>query len=386
MLPEILVAAAAVGLILWLLLRKKKSPASGASGRSSPSGQGGSSKGAGGQPSMAQSSSGDSQEEDGQQALEQEEIARREAAAQRERDERRRREAHEAEERAIKEAGLEKLDLNDPLMRQVVNTLAGTTHDSLRETDMQRKVGLLAQRLNMDQLATLQLVASQRDVVIDLAKRDRREPVLYPTNDVEPDQMRDMSELPIVLPEQLAMDDESLDMALAQSSLPVLRSYETRTETRLLHIVMDVSYSMKDPMQDGLPRHVWSRAIAINLLRQALAGDAKFMLRFFDGSPFPLNIVRTQDEALRVIDVVFRTGLTEGGTNIWNAVSQAIRDIREDPANRCDILLITDGQDSSISDIVAAKAELGEIKLNVAAIGTESGVLRSIAHNYTHFP
>ncbi len=98
------------------------------------------------------------------------------------------------------------------------------------------------------------------------------------------------------------------------------------------YVLLDASGSMKGE------RTVWSRAVALALLRIARRKRRKYFLRFFSDFPGPLV---EEEDALESL-LSFESG---GGTNINLAIAKAIDDLEKLSDETNTIVLITDGKD-----------------------------------------
>lgn len=294
-----------------------------------------------------------------------------------------------AAEEARKAALVERVLQGDPLLAEILCGMAGTAHSPLRDTSADRERVLeIARRVNEPMLQVLAIAATQSDIDLDLEQQPRQEEVAYPTRYIEPVRMRALEQLSDVIPEQLLLDDDAFYSSLVQQDLLVLQPYERWTAHKTLEILWDVSGSMNQVMADGIPRHNWARGIAVSLLLKALKGGATYLVRPFDASPHPALHASNPEEATTTIKIILDRGASDGGTNIRAAVRQAINDVRMAASLACgaDILLLTDGEDSSVDDVENVQAELGtDIRLHVASIGTESPALQAVAMTYTVF-
>lgn len=275
----------------------------------------------------------------------------------------------------------------DPSVAEQLGKQAGIEHAELRGANDQSLVEQLARRLSKDTLQIFNVAATQQEIKFDLQATNEREPVEYPTSDMEPTFITDPSQLIHIMPDQLMQEPEQFYTNLASGNLQMVQAYERRRKQQVLEIVRDVSGSMDTQMANGMSRHVWARGVTISQLMQAMKGDAKYLHRSFDGAPHPLQRATNQAEAAALVSSVLNTTTTGGGTNIPGAIEQATQDIRSlgGDLGRAAILLISDGEDSSI-DAAAIKALLGnDIQLHVVMIGSDNASLREIAATYRRF-
>jgi uncharacterized protein with von Willebrand factor type A (vWA) domain len=181
----------------------------------------------------------------------------------------------------------------------------------------------------------------------------------------------------------LAAEDEVFYPAMAEGQLTVLQSYDTVEEIPLLYVLMDISLSMQEPMQSGR-RHDWSRTLAIKLLSDAVSGEAQFFFRSFSASPHQLQAADSPDAALALIERLLCLGMAPDGTNIRAALQQAAADIREErlPNSRCEILLITDGEDSAVTEESLRGILRDDIQIHGVLIGSRSPAIEAVAKTY----
>lgn len=278
----------------------------------------------------------------------------------------------------------------DAELGQQLNRLGGTDVGKILSTSTTSEEALaVARRIPNEFLETLEVAASQKDINLDLSSKTSRTPVQHPTNDMEPEQMMDFAQLPDVAPEQLAMmTPGQFYQAAAEGNLTVMQSYESETVRKRAYILLDISRSMQELMGRGTQRHIWSRGVAVNMLRRARTGDAEYFIRRFSGSPDRLMKASSASEASALIAEILDTGLSDSGTDIGAALKQAANDIRRQNSNikATDILLISDGQDNGGLTAEQLKRILGkDIRLHVASIGIENPMLRDAATTYRVF-
>lgn len=367
----------AAGALIWWLLRRRKRKKQG-QGSSDGDSSGGGGSGGGGR-------SGESPED----------RARREAEEERRRAERERQRAEEAARREAERRRREDVLVEnvreimriEPELAGSIQRRTGLAHGVLRDVSSSREAALkIAQQLGREMLRIMWLAAKQTDIDIDLGVRTEREPVHHPTDDIEPENMRELSQMHGILPEQLLMDDDMFYDQLARDQLMVMQPYEEQKRRKRLYILLDVSGSMDGDMSDGHKRHVWARGVTVNLLMKAIKGEAEYLLRAFDGSTYTLHEATTRDEAEKLVDHILDQGFSGQSTDIFGAFRRAVEDIRArrgSAVETSEILIITDGQDGSMDDTARVREMLGgDIRLHVCLIGAESDPLREVAESY----
>ncbi|MCX6758604.1 MAG: VWA domain-containing protein, partial [Candidatus Nealsonbacteria bacterium] len=199
--------------------------------------------------------------------------------------------------------------------------------------------------------------------------------------DMEIVPLDDPSQLPGVLPTDLILEDEEFYSKLVNGELLRPEYRETSTEFKRLYILWDISASMWQSMSmpDGEAgnRDIWARAVIAGLLVDAVKGRAEYFLRPFTGSPQELRSVFTSAEAEKLLSWILDGSEKGSSTNIGIAVETAVDDIRkrQNAETRMNhILLITDGEDNSLTKEQLEKALGKDIKLHVVLIGTTYGL------------
>lgn len=292
--------------------------------------------------------------------------------------------ARKKRELAGKMADVRQIVAKNNALSQVLCQKAGMSHIPLQQMNDEETVRQIAKRMKKEDIEVFKLAASQQDIQFNLKPETTREPVPYPTNDMEPTPMSDFDQMPQIMETQKYELGEQYYSELAQQRVLVMQSYESKTQRKLLYILMDVSGSMADGMKNGFPRHVWARGIALNLMLEALEGKAKYFYRPFDGETHPLMQVESRDEVRSAIAAVESTGFSGGGTDIPNAIAQACKDIRNKGGDigKSDILLVTDGRCDM--DPQSMEQTLGDIRLHTVVLGPPSKELKAISSTYKH--
>jgi hypothetical protein len=281
---------------------------------------------------------------------------------------------------------VEKILRDDPVLAEALGQQAGIGHLPRNAASDEEIVRQIAQRIPREMLTLLWSALKQRDFDFNLERTKGQSEAPFPTNHIEPVQMSRLEQLGSVLPEQLMQDDDRFYADLVQQQLLVMQPHNEQRKT--LYILYDVSGSMQAPMDNGLRRHQWARAIAISLLSKATKGEANYIVRSFDDRPHEPRRVTSPEDAQQVIAALLREGLSGGGTYIWRALECAVGESRELEDQSCgsDIVLITDAEDGSIYDSQKVKDLLGsDMRLHVAVVGTQSDALKRAATTYREF-
>ena len=274
-------------------------------------------------------------------------------------------------------------------LKEELCRLAGIDAGELQDTsDDAELVRQIASRVSKNMLDLLQVAATQQEFDFQLETTRERIPVRYPTQDIEPTYMTDLTQLADVTPEQLVADDDIFYARMAQNQLQIMQAHETIVNQPLMYLLVDVSGSMADPMVGGTKRCNWAAGITVSLLLKAMRGEAMYLFRMFDEAPRPLHEVRTPEEARKLLRFILKSCLSEGGTSIFTAVSKAVKDIRKkgSDSTQRDVLLITDADDKSMNDTDSVQKLLGDdIRLHSAVIGASSPALKKVSKTYREF-
>ncbi len=233
------------------------------------------------------------------------------------------------------------------------------------------------------------LAATQQLIDFDLEKSTSREPVNYPTSDVEPDQLMDFAQLPEVVPEDLMIEDDEFQRRFVINDLTRLQFYESVTKQFVLAVRRDISPSMDEEMNDGMRRRDWARAVCANLMAKAVRGEAKYLFRDFDGSTHGLSVIDDTDKAQRMLDSLLDGVPVGSATDIRGAIRSGVEDIRSQGGEftQAELLLVSDGEDDSLEAGEIRKMLGEDIFLHVVIIGgaKESPALRQVAKTYYKF-
>jgi uncharacterized protein with von Willebrand factor type A (vWA) domain len=203
---------------------------------------------------------------------------------------------------------------------------------------------------------------------------------------MEPVKIESYDQLANIMPEQF-MDDDQFFAGVATGDLHVLQSYERKTKEKTLLIVYDVSPSMNEKMKAGHSRHAWCRGIILNLMNKAVTGEATFLLLPFATNTGNLNKVLSPEDGERAIYDLLYNYKEGSGTNILGAIKTASERAKDhmNSEDGADILLITDGEDRSLSE-TGLRTLLGDsIRLHVVILGEPSIVLQAVATTYKSF-
>lgn len=261
--------------------------------------------------------------------------------------------------------------------------VSNTTPWEASQDDQQ--IAQIAKSLSANILNVL-LFANQARVQFDSIELDTRyelERCLHPSDMFAIEPMQSAAELIDVVPEDMALDDDVFYALLRDNSLSVTRNYQTMATHRLLYILIDASTSMNQGMQSGGKRIQWAAGIALRLMMRAQAGEAEYMLRFFNGEVHKLYRVLTPEDAVKVAQKLVRLNEPKGDTNIQKALKAAVADMRATTGSvpTSDVLLISDGESKIDRKWLKATFDT-DTRLHVAMIGGQSNLLKEVSASY----
>ena len=246
----------------------------------------------------------------------------------------------------------------------------------------------IASQISDSALDMLEVASRKAAIELDLKSDSRLAEQTGGTDYMDVKPMRDWSELARVRPGDLAGPKSLRRYRLATGRGPGTRPDATGQDPKLLYGLADAFPSMDEHMKDGNFKYIWARGVTVKLVRQALAGKTWFIYRQFDEGVHQAIKVTTPQEAGLLLKRLLGTKPEGNGTPIYQAFARAIKDIKEGKGDitRAEILIITDGQDSSMNDTEKVKRLLGDkTRLHAIMIGGENAALKSVAHSYQVF-
>ena len=215
----------------------------------------------------------------------------------------------------------------------------------------------------------------------------------YPADNVALRPLRDMSELPQMLPSELALDDDMFDARLATGAtmvtiherhVPVMEDIHEAQyieKIRIVYVLLDVSPSM-------FPRHapwrvpLW-KSICLTLLDKAMAVEAPFYLREFHQDVKRTLKTAVNNEQADKLRHRIHNAKEGSGTDIQRALMKAIEDFSGQEYDEADIMIVTDGEDTEIDiDAVRAGLEGAGIRLHAIMLGVSNEHLRACCDVY----
>lgn len=156
-----------------------------------------------------------------------------------------------------------------------------------------------------------------------------KEEVIYPEDDVEPRNIRTVSEAPTI--SELIKDDDLYYQRLATKELQTTQHYKTTHNAKKYAVLVDTSGSMEQ-----FEVVEYAAATVISLVENAMAGMNEVQLVLFDGHPREPVKFSTPDEVRRyMLEVPFSGGSTD--------IDAALKKMDNLGCDEC--ILVTDGED-----------------------------------------
>lgn len=217
----------------------------------------------------------------------------------------------------------------------------------------------------------------------------RVEEVPWPAKDINIRQSRGPEDFHRRLPSERALPP-IIQMTRLLSGEALVQSFQEERQIKepivqpvyehqqsVVYLLLDRSGSMRDPWKPAL----W-KGVAHGLLEQAMEEKALFLMREFDAGVTPLLQASNAEEAVAIHNHISSI-YPDGGTVIKTAIEQAIADCIEHDLPEPEIMILTDGQDSSLN-VIDIRKKMGEagIKLHAILIGTNNKALRAAADLY----
>ncbi len=295
----------------------------------------------------------------------------------------------EAAERAAREsqAVREMLQNGDEPVANLLMELAGLQpgHPRLAAKD-DETIRRIAQSVNADTRKVLSFASKSNAQLdkIDLNTRTELQRSPHPADTFEVERMQSDDQLGSVMPEELAMPDDVFFPQFGEDGLHVVQHYEQVEKVRRMYLLIDISGSMNEPIsKTEATRIQWAAGVALKLMLKAQAGEAEFLLRYFDNDVYSLRRVTSANEATAMVNELVRLRDAHGGTNIQSALKAAVKDMASSKSDfdTSDLLLITDGE-SELSKSWLRKTFGSDIRLHVAMIGQHNPVLEKVSTSY----
>ena len=215
-----------------------------------------------------------------------------------------------------------------------------------------------------------------------------------PADSIDIRPMRDVSELPMALASEWAMDEDILDIRMAQGemliqvpqeNIPLMEDVFSPIYKDVVHtvyVLLDISPSMF-PSNNPWREPVW-KGLSLKVLFQSVQAGASFTLRLFSGQPHAKHHVVTSAQAVLLANQL--VSIQEGnGTNIQAALLAAMKDVEGLAYDTADILIITDGEDNGNVDsfgLLRTALDERHIRLHAVMLGQQNEALRSCCDSY----
>lgn len=177
-------------------------------------------------------------------------------------------------------------------------------------------------------------------------------PVDEMSQDKKEEKIETESDVPKVLPSQLALPDHLFEKRLAERSLEKKQDLKRIQKKKLLYLLIDQSFSMTARLTSNrfgmMTRGGLSVIFSMALCRRVRDDGGMIFVRFFSTSPASRLTAKVKDDFDPLMRLISHANFNAGGTNILNAVSAAMRDITnaKDEVAKAEIILISDCEDS----------------------------------------
>ncbi|MCS7106658.1 MAG: VWA domain-containing protein [Acidilobaceae archaeon] len=185
------------------------------------------------------------------------------------------------------------------------------------------------------------------------------------------------SDLERVYPSQLALPSYYFLSLFADSQLVLYRKVTSHSKGPI-YVLMDKSGSMVGNKID------WARAVALALLKRTSAEGRGFYARFFDSVAYPpvsLAPNSKPSEFVKVLSYLARVK-AGGGTDIAKAIVAACDDIVKERGKVSDIILISDGEDRVMPDLLSKALKKANARLHTIMIQGQNNYLRQVSVRY----
>lgn len=138
------------------------------------------------------------------------------------------------------------------------------------------------------------------------------------------------------LPREIALPDELFFKKLTSEGF--LMREKLSVAEGAYYLLIDKSGSMHGE------KTIWARSVAMALYRMSMTKKRRYFLRFFDTRVYPPDTPLNDPED--IVDAILKVK-SNGGTDITNAISTALRDLMERGLSEFTntIVIITDGED-----------------------------------------
>lgn len=192
-----------------------------------------------------------------------------------------------------------------------------------------------------------------------------------------------------------ALDDETFDAKVGKKTLQVRKYDKPEDKKFLLYGLVDVSISMNAQLRGSnyamLTRGNVASTLVAALMHRVKKDEGLAFIRFFAMSPGRRYQAKNPAQFDDLIKQVIRQDYNGGGTSIISAVRTAIADIAaaKDEVAKCEILLVTDGDDRITAveeQFIADSMKKYKIMFNVLDVNPNSGgaatSLKKVATKY----
>lgn len=299
------------------------------------------------------------------------------------------RKARDEEQRRLEEEERLRLEEEDHQRRLLAEARA---EEARKEAE--RRMAAILERV------TASIAFTSRRVPVGMAKVGNRAVGIVcresavPANETRIRRIRDLSEIPLLLPVEHLEDDDGrwLERLVTGDALvrvhvrheqilePVFEmQFEDRV--RAFYLLLDVSPSMYD--DEGAWRYPIWQSIVQCLVDRAREVQAPIFLRVFADNVRDLRRVLTPEETV-ACKRYLRNVAKGSGTDIALAIRTAIKDFQRETYDTADICIVTDGEDNRGLDVEAIRLALGtaRIRLHSTLLGANNDALRACSDSH----
>jgi len=222
-------------------------------------------------------------------------------------------------------------------IKKAIAHTAGIEAKDIKLTNINKLIDEMGDSLDEDLI--IFNVARKHEFIDVYRKSESIDDSPTPDNDMTISQNKSINDIVRALPMEYLYDDDLFTKKVMEHSLNIIQPQSRTLKRQVLYMLLDVSGSMEGD------RGIYASGVAVSLLRQALREKATYFLRYFDYQPSELRVIKTKEEAQKMIEELLKQPYSGGGTNFNGALNTAIYDIKNDPVQfeEAEIMMITDG-------------------------------------------
>ena len=196
-----------------------------------------------------------------------------------------------------------------------------------------------------------------------------------PGDRISIEKMNSSADIMKVLPSQEGLPQDLFHYKFSKNDL-VIRQWNNKTDRKqVMYMVIDSSTSMQEVVKGNATKASWATAVALAYLNRVTDSGDRFYVRFYAGNPHIMIKATNRKEAQKAIHILLRCDFDGCSTNTVRALDVSLGDIldrdSEVKEKDCQMLLITDGEDSGLTNPLWMKSFLkqkGKIELHSVAL------------------